>query len=185
MKPKRFLDTGETIYQFGARFLVRCPRCERCAEVVRAGQSDEAEPMLFTPHRLVCAACGYTREWTGAPYDAKANITGMKLVGVLSPASLSRGGRRRPVIYIGGPFDWYFRLPLWLQTPCCGEILWAYNAEHLAYLRGFVTAQLRERAPGASTRSTASRLPHWMITAKNRDEVTRGLERLERLLVAE
>ncbi len=168
-EPMRFLDMGKTIYDFGDRFLVRCPRCAHCAIAAPSQPSDSAHDQLFAPHRLVCAACGLAREWDGK-----------------RKARWPHEGKGRPVsILIGEPVDWYFRLPLWLQAPCCGATLWAYNAEHLAFLRGFVTAQLRERLASASTRSAASRLPHWMITAKNRDEVTRGLERLERLLVAE
>lgn len=182
-EPTRFLDTGETIYRFSERFLVRCPRCERRAVVVPSGQSAQARPQLFAPHRLVCGACGHTREWDGAPY---ALATSQTSGAITYPAAEIRGHPRRGKgmgsLVIGAPFDWYFRLPVWLQTPCCGETLWAYNAEHLAFLRGFVTAQLRERIPPASNRSLASRLPRWMRTAKNRDEVTRGLDRLQRLL---
>jgi hypothetical protein len=38
-----------------------------------------------------------------------------------------------------------FGLPLWLQTPCIGRTLWAFNARHLAYLKQFLQAELRER----------------------------------------
>jgi hypothetical protein len=84
-------------------------------------------------------------------------------------------------IWIGGPYDWYFQLPLWLQTPCCGQILWAYNADHLAFLFSYVTADLREGNPHRN-QSLASRLPGWMKSGKNRAQVTHGLQRLwERL----
>jgi hypothetical protein len=183
-EPARFLDTGETIYHFGNRFFVRCPRCERRAVVAPSHPTDDARVRLFAPHRLVCGACGHMREWNGAPYALATDVTSGAITYPLAerrahPRRSEGGGS----LVIGGPFDWYFRLPVWLQTPCCGETLWAYNAEHLAFLRSFVTAQLRERTSTASTRSSASRLPHWMIIAKNRDEATRGLERLERLLV--
>src|SRR5687768_1311775 len=60
--------------------------------------------------------------------------------------------------------DWYFRLPLWLSTPCCGETLWALNSEHLVFLESFVGAQLRQRSPSADqlpdrNRLLASRVP--------------------------
>ena len=48
-----------------------------------------------------------------------------------------RGGRPRSLDYtITVPealVDNCFGLPLWLQTPYAGHVLWAFNARHLAY----------------------------------------------------
>ena len=44
--------------------------------------------------------------------------------------------------------DPFFRRPLWLQTRCVGQILWAYNEEHVNELSAYVGATLREH--GAS-----------------------------------
>lgn len=78
--------------------------------------------------------------------------------------------------------DDYFRLPLWLATPCCGELLWAFNAHHLAALEAHARARLRERrrdpAHGWSNRSVASHMPKWIKAGKNRAEVAKGLARL-------
>jgi uncharacterized membrane-anchored protein YjiN (DUF445 family) len=85
----------------------------------------------------------------------------------------------------GGPYDWYFRLPLWLQTPCCGEILWAFNEEHLNFLEQYVTEKQRRKfhVEGQIRNGTmASRLPNWMKSAKNRDQVLKGIERLKAML---
>ncbi|MEW9532434.1 hypothetical protein AB0B72_28180, partial [Microbispora sp. NPDC049125] len=41
--------------------------------------------------------------------------------------------------------DPFFGLHLWLQTPCCGNVLWAYNIRHLDLLEGYIGADLRER----------------------------------------
>jgi hypothetical protein len=64
-------------------------------------------------------------------------------------------------------------------------VLFAYNADHLAWIKGFVAAGLRERrvGNGMSNRSIASRLPAWSKAAKNREEVVRALTRLRRRLV--
>jgi hypothetical protein len=68
-----------------------------------------------------------------------------------------------------------------LQTPCCGEALWAYYDD-------FVRARLRERQRdpkyGWSNRSVASRLPQWMKAGKNREVVLKGLGRLRAQLEA-
>lgn len=156
--PTRFRDTGESIYSFGDTFLVRCPRCERRAEVIPLPVITGRTPGggdWCDPRRCVCGHCGYVGEWHGKN------------------------------IYVGGPGDWYFDHPLWLQTPCCGQILWAYNEPHLRFLEEFVVADLRERAPEkrrSHALTYAARLPRWMQVAANRDEVLRGLKRLRAML---
>ena len=84
---------------------------------------------------------------------------------------------------VGVPVDSYFSLPLWLRTDCCGETLWAYNEEHLEYLRSYVAAdhRMRNLDPDETTRNAtmASRLPRWMIIAKNREEVLRCIDLLQ------
>ena len=46
-----------------------------------------------------------------------------------------------------GILDHFFGLPLWLQTSCCGQVLWAYNEAHLNFLESYVQSRLRERLP--------------------------------------
>jgi len=85
--------------------------------------------------------------------------------------------------------EWYFELPLWLSLPCCGQVLWAYNVQHLDFLEDFVRAKLRERARdetfGWSNKSLVSRLPKWIQSAKNRDAVLKCIARLRNKLAAE
>jgi hypothetical protein len=80
--------------------------------------------------------------------------------------------------------DWHRRLPLWLRVPCCGEVLWAFNEQHISFLERFIGSELRERAKEDrhSNHSMSSRLPQWMQTAKHRDEILRGLWRLREQL---
>ena len=82
----------------------------------------------------------------------------------------------------GGPEEPYLGLPLWLRTECCGEVLWAFNAEHLDLLEGYVSAGLRERTDRGRTQSVAERLPAWLKSAKNRDEVLAAIARLRERL---
>ncbi len=81
---------------------------------------------------------------------------------------------------------WPGGVELWLQVPCCGETLWALNEQHLEFLEKFIGAGLRERRRdetfGWANRSLDSRLPRWMTSAKNREEVMRGLQRLREKL---
>jgi hypothetical protein len=165
----RFVDEGRTIYAFGDRFLVRCPRCSRRAAIT---QRDASRHALFDPRMLVCNHCGLVRDWTD-------HLPGE--VFIRNGEWCQRPDRKKG-ISIGGPFDWYFGLPLWLQTPCCGHILWAYNAEHLSFLRRYVSAELRVSRT-TRNKTLANSLPTWMKTAKHRDEVLKGLDRLEALLL--
>lgn len=82
--------------------------------------------------------------------------------------------------------DWYFGLRLWLNTPCCGDELWAFNARHLAWLEGYIGATLREQwcdpKSGWSNQSALNRLPAWIKSGKNREDVLRGIEKLKHKL---
>ncbi|MBC8065313.1 MAG: TFIIB-type zinc ribbon-containing protein [Chlorobia bacterium] len=89
-----------------------------------------------------------------------------------------KGLRSKPIVTIlGAPVDPYFHIPLWLQSECCGEILWAYNRRHLDYMQEYVAAKLRDTGP-SGRRNLGNKLPKWMLLAKNRVEVLRTIERL-------
>ncbi|MEU9110991.1 hypothetical protein AB0D04_04100 [Streptomyces sp. NPDC048483] len=79
---------------------------------------------------------------------------------------------------LGGTEDPFFRRPLWLQTRCVGQILWAYNEEHVNELSAYVGATLRERGVARPTMAMFARLPRWMKRSDNRSAVLAGLETL-------
>ena len=79
----------------------------------------------------------------------------------------------------GEPVDPWFELPLWLRAQVRGHVLWAFNQRHVAELRAYVAARHREHGTG-TTRSTLARLPRWMTSAKNRDDVLAALDDLAR-----
>lgn len=149
--------------ELAERTWVRCPSCTGPALAVR-GEREPSRPRVV---RVSCTGCGWSREWRtkgdGRPADD------------VVPAS-------------GEVCDLLTGLPLWLQTPCAGHVLWAFSAEHLDLLRTFVAATLRERATYAGwdgrprTDTYYGRLPAalpgWLKSAKHRDEVLAGLDRL-------
>ncbi|MCX4745688.1 hypothetical protein OG455_09160 [Kitasatospora sp. NBC_01287] len=121
---------------------------------------DLAEPrhfgeLLFLPRRLVCGGCGALDEW--AP-----GSRGTGLVGAVP----------------GGSEDPFFRRPLWLQTRCVGQVLWAYNERHVAALAAYVAADLRERGGARPTLAMFARLPRWLTSAGHRPQVLAGLAAL-------
>ncbi len=77
----------------------------------------------------------------------------------------------------GSGQDPSFGCDLWYMTPCMGHLLWAFNEEHLRFLRSYVSVSLRQRDPGRNA-SLASRLPGWMLSGKNRAEVLKCIDRL-------
>ncbi len=84
---------------------------------------------------------------------------------------------------IGDSVDWYFHSSLWLRTQCVGNELWAYNKEHLEFIKSYVSAKLRESHHdseyGYSNSSLASRLPKWMKLGGNREAVLAAVSTLE------
>jgi hypothetical protein len=83
-------------------------------------------------------------------------------------------------VAVGGPNDPFFGRPLWLQTPCCGHVLWGYDGRHLDALQGYVAADLRERT--GPIMGMLDRLPAWIKKAGHRTEVLRAIDRLRDLL---
>ena len=111
----RFDDPRQFLSVLMREALVVCPKCGGRAE---SAAIDRASTDSFAPRRVSCAACGFTRRWR------KSEVSGS-----------------RP----GDASDDYFRLPLWLQTACGGQVLWACTRRHLELLEGFVSTKLRER----------------------------------------
>ena len=154
MKKKTYKSTGESIESFLDKILVICPRCELCAEITPANSQNSS---IFAPRQLVCVHCGISKEWSG---------------------NAIRIGN-----YSDPPVDSYFDLPLFLAEPCCGHTLWAYNLRQLNVIEDYVSAALRQHEKsekyGWNNRSIVSRLPRWIISAKNRDMVLKAIAKLK------
>ncbi len=152
----RFKDTRETIYSFQNEFLLKCPRCNSCA-VIKPINSINQD--WFAPRRFSCKECGLTKNW------AESEIV-------------------RP--FVNEAVDDYFHYPLWLQIHCCDNILWAYNIQHLDFIEQFVAAKIRERKPdeklGWSNQSLFSRLPKWIQSRKNRDDILKSIVKMRETL---
>lgn len=85
--------------------------------------------------------------------------------------------------HYGVAIDPLLSLPLWLQIPCCGEILWAYNISHLEFLEQYVQATIREgQGNTRGHHSMAVRLPRWMKLAKHRKSILKDIQHLKERL---
>jgi hypothetical protein len=153
---RRFLDRGRPLAAYSDLIYVVCPRCGgRGAVVLRPDLPPlrYISELQYRPRRMVCPGCATTRDW-------QAERRNGALVGVA----------------FGGPNDPFFGLPLWLQTPCCGHLLWAYNRGHVDTLDAYISADLRERT--GPTMGMLDRLPAWMKVANHRAEVLRSIGHL-------
>ncbi|GAA4048757.1 hypothetical protein [Nonomuraea soli] len=181
--PRQYLSTA-------GRVLVRCPRCAGCAVV--------------TPTRVTCLSCGYAKDATGIGWPGRIGTLARGRCGTCGRDVERRGSRTgapprwMPVRCPGCravtrvPVTWWPHaapgapavggLDLWLQTPCRGHVLWAYDAEHLDFLERYVRAALREREPNRNA-GLASRLPGWLKSAKNRHAVLAACATLRKRLL--
>lgn len=140
--------------------LVVCPRC--AARAIVRGDRSRA--------RLVCSGCGLARRWDGERLHVL--VDGAPVVLVRGERAWVDPDTGRGVRVFAEPqgTDARFGTPVWLRAECCGgQLLWANNA-----------ARLREHAPGPAPLS--AKLPAWMKSAKNREEVLKHLQRLRRRL---
>lgn len=150
----RFIDRGKRIYDLGDEILVVCPKCSGMAKVT-----------------------------LNVDIPAKLNDRLFAPRRLVCTKCLYRDKWAGRQVSVGGPADWYFGLPLWLTESCCGEVLWAYDLTHLEMIESYVAAKLRERT-NKGRNSFLSKLPKWLKSAKNRDEILRSIGKLKRKLNA-
>ncbi|MFK8004013.1 MAG: hypothetical protein AB8H86_30895 [Polyangiales bacterium] len=183
-------DSPVYLRRFLNHFSVECPRCPSRAKVVLNAEG--------TP-RVSCLACAHIHEGWAPPDDAfveqckKARCS--RCNEWLGDASMlyrasddeldihcacgATRTKRLPRRWLTGvPVDPYLRLPLWLRCAVGAETLWAYNVEHLDFLHSYLSGTLRKRTPNEKS-SLVTRLPAWMKSAKRRDDVLKGLARLQ------
>ena len=152
----RYRDPGLWVQLlWSSPILVRCPSCRGAACVASHPDDEHPLPHRGTRPRLTCPSCAYVRE--------------------AKPVSEYR---------IGGRTDPFFGAALLLQDDCAGHTLWAYNEPHLDVMARYISAKRRERADFTDSQhqSMLEKLPAWMKDARNRDAVSRSLERLRALV---
>jgi DNA-directed RNA polymerase subunit RPC12/RpoP len=154
----RFRDYTTYLAEFENEIWVRCPRCDR---PVRSRRLDDR-----LTWRIACPHCSYTH-------------TASRLAQHQKPMPWWTGNWWTEYRNHRGAVDPLFGLPLWLQVPCCGEVLWAYNEAHLEFLETYVRATIRERQGGKGNHhGMATRLPRWMKLAKHRAPILKQIQHL-------
>lgn len=147
--------------------MVICPNCSQMAVV----RTDDFSFRNYDEKtiKVVCTKCGFNKVLADKPTSIlfTSNENAIK-------------GRH---MIIGASVDPFFNYPLWLRENIGEHLLWAYNFEHLEFLRQHVASKLRERndqEPSYMNKSLGSRLPKWMTSKNNREAVLRTIEKLKR-----
>lgn len=181
----RFQDDGRMIWDFIDDILVECPGCGGCAHVLPRKPGSAG---VSSQRRVTCLRCGYARDaanWRDRRESRPNWRKERRANGQRRQASSSwytpPGAPHPPH---PSPTDTFLGLPLYLQTPCAGHILWALNPRHLAWLESFLAAGLREDAAPMRRKTAVSALPQWLILAHHRDEALRAVSRLRARLLA-
>lgn len=173
---------------------VVCPVCGKQALVVCQGV-----PKYYQPARVVCEHCGYNEDrsptsWKGpvrglvkrrCPYCGRHLEKRISAPKHLPHTPLKCPGcgteMSEPINWFpdiqGKAYDPFFGLPLWFVGTVRGHQLWAYNREHLHFLKCLVEATIREQKPNLNG-SLSNRLPKWMLDRKNRTHVLKAIEKL-------
>lgn len=154
----RFRDYTTSLDQFEEAIWVKCPRCDR---PVLSRCLDQK-----LTWRIACPHCSYIK-------------TASRIAKYKKPMPWWTDGWWTEHRKYGGAVDPTFGLPLWLQVPCCGEVLWAYNEAHLDFLEAYISATIRERQEGKGNHhGIAVRLPRWMKLARHRNSIIKEIQKL-------
>ena len=137
-------------------------------------------PTRADPSLVLCPRCRQMAQVLPAPSDTSSSLFQLSCdhCGLTKRAA---GAQHTFDWSADNPGDSIFRLPLWMQTQCCGHSLWLYNRRHLEVLEAYINAELRQRRrsySGWANASMVSRLPRWITAAKNREELVKALARL-------
>ena len=191
---ERFADTGDSLHDLATHFIVHCPKCDGRANVL--------------PHegtwRLACEKCFHVEKpghWYGrmtAYVSVKCRECHQRIT------RTAEADQRVPTLTVrcelcgdecayeatfskhhmhkGLMCDPVFGLPLWLQKTIGEDLFWAYHFEHLDVLEQYVQAKLRERGVGNKGSKNSlmfSRLPRFITSGKNREEILRLINELK------
>jgi hypothetical protein len=153
----RFEDPKAHIFDFIKEILVYCPSCNGKGVVL----SEE-----LSRARFVCESCGKNRDWVSK-----------KCQWVISKRDVEKD-----IVQFGISKDPFFKLPLFIQTRIGNDVLWAFNLSHLTLIKEYVGAKIRGRGrsdPWIRNKSLVSRLPRFIQSSRNRDQILKAIKRLE------
>jgi len=188
----RFKDKNHLIWNFTKKILVHCPNCNKQATVTDEEGCDV---------KLFCPSCHLCKTNNRKCYSINQNVrcSNCGKINYLYEEEIPKKTKVRTItcscnhieqfqpkyqeIIVSGVAkdgtDFYFNAKLWLSKSFKNEIFWAFNYEHLAYLKKYIEAKLRERN-NRTHKTMLEVLPPFIKSAKNRDELLKIIAVLER-----
>ncbi|MEZ4859342.1 MAG: hypothetical protein R2781_11085 [Flavobacteriaceae bacterium] len=195
---KRFQDKNSTLNYFTNKVLVECPKCRKRAIVTK-----EEPVTYFSKSTLKCPNCFHSEKGRKESFSVELkchcpncaaeiefiipNVNEKKETVAITCSNCGTTENYNPrnieiqwmYLATGKPSDSYFGLPLWLTDNFRGNNFWAYNYEHLEYLKNYISADLREKN-GRKHSTMVEKLPNWMKSGKNREKLLKLITELER-----
>lgn len=194
---KQFKGLGS----FAEEILVECPNCHKRAYVKANPKYKVPHPMCYDKPTFSCNNCykPLSKEvWLGPIYiwseggrcaKCGSSLEKKKLVTKYQSKIKEKCNNcnheqfyktNHSLTYASDTqaTDPYLGLQLWLQLPFDNKILWAYNHEHLEYLKEYIGAKLREATSGGK-QALYWNLPQFIKSAKNRESLLKTITKLE------
>lgn len=191
----RFKDEGKSKYYYMNQVYVHCPKCSNRAVV------DNPEYWRGTP-KLSCPECHFSQIYEKNIYELELKVNCPNCASRIERRMSYIKHRKQKIQvkcadcgetnayeprYI--PQDWnyngnhglkdpYFGLRLWLTGTIKGNLFWALNYEHLKDIKNYVSAKLRIRT-NYNYQTMVEKLPKWIQSSKNRNDVIRLIDKLE------
>ena len=191
----RFKPFYRSLRYYYAEVIVHCPKCGARARIVQK-DGYRSNPILKCPNchykqsevtrtytqivKLICSNCGERIHSRITGVAHKKPTIFVKCSNCQVSQKCEPRYREEDIVRrYGAPFDPHYGYQLWLAVEVRGNILWAYNYQHLNDIKQYVTASLREKR-GCGYMTMVEKLPQWIISRKNRNEVLRAIAKLER-----
>lgn len=147
------MTQDRTIYRYDVH-----NQCKNCGRYYRVDIEDTAKQRFPVLH-VACPYCGTTM-----PGEVH------KTAEAFSYGAEIQGGK-----------DPWFGLELWFLTSFQGKPVWVLNREYLAYLIGYLSADLREKPSGSQKKTQADHLPtvpfpvSWTVKMKKKQKETQDI----------
>ncbi|QSB06096.1 hypothetical protein [Natronoglycomyces albus] len=174
----KFVEAAQPVKYMGGfdYALVHCPRCDdmairrechvtcgSCAYTDRLKRKPKVKP-VEPSQTVMCPECN---RYVGT-YRSDLRLHRLRCRGC--------GWAKEPTARQWPVPKRHKRAPLWLDIDFRGNSLWAWNDQHLSFMEAYVAAGVRDVSPSNST--IASRLPAWIKSGKNREDLLRALAKL-------
>jgi DNA-directed RNA polymerase subunit RPC12/RpoP len=194
---KIFRDKDQNISDWSKDTLVKCPTCGK-----RAILKNEKGVFLWYANRnseINCSNCGLTinqnelvryrlelkKNCSNCGEEIQKTIPNLKQKKEFITVRCENCGdteKHQPrnisnqMVFVNqnGAKDQFFGVSLWLQEEFKSNILWAFNYDHLEYLKNYVSAELRER----NGMSMSAKLPQFIKDKKNRSKLLKLIDKM-------